>query len=55
MDINVLKRFLSKYIYEKIMENIETINNSSNNIIGKNIMINNIPNIHNSREKIIKK
>jgi hypothetical protein len=55
LDINVLKQFLSKYIYEKMMENIETINNSSNNIISKNIMINNIPNIHSSRDKIIKK
>ena len=55
LDINVLKQFLSKYIYEKMIENIETINNSSNNIISKNIMINNIPNIHSSREKIIKK
>jgi hypothetical protein len=57
LDINVLKQFLSKYIYEKMMENIETINNSNSNniIISKNIMINNIPNIHSSRDKIIKK
>ena len=55
LEINVLKQFLSKYIYEKMIENIETINNTSNNILSKNIMINNTPNIHSSREKIIKK
>ena len=55
LDINVLKQFLSKYIYEKMIENIETINNTTNNILSKNIMANNTPNIHSSREKIIKK
>ena len=55
LDINVLKQFLSKYNYEKMIENIETINNTTNNILSKNIMANNTPNIHSSREKIIKK
>jgi len=55
LEISDLKQFLSKYIYEKMIENIETINNTSNNILSKNIMINNTPNIHSSREKIIKK
>lgn len=50
INIKVLKKILSKYIYEKMIDNMET----NSKIYDKNL-INNSQNINSSREKIVKK